>query len=594
MPGTSACNWLDDDCDGQTDEEFTSEDGRYTDLHNCGGCGRDCEGSIPYAKTLVCDATSEIPACRATACAPGYEVNPSGICLPPLTNLCAPCASDDDCGGAADRCVELPDGRFCGRDCSPLAVGGQCPAEYDCRDLGAGVRQCVPASGSCTCNSATQGAKRACARENDAGTCYGSEQCDPAAGWVGCTAAVPAPETCNGKDDNCDSLVDEAFPALGSPCSDGTGECLRTGKLSCRADGTGLACDATAAAPGTELCNAKDDDCDGLADEDWPEVGRPCTAGTGACTELGTWGCRDDALGPECDAVPGQGGPESCNYQDDDCDGATDEDWTEGGRYVAHVACGNCFSDCRAIWWSAAHHANGVCDAGPATPVCTYECDSGWADADLNPVNGCELWVDPSAVFVATPDNGGTSALDCGAWNRPCSTIGRGIDQAVASWKARVLVSEGMYAENVVIANGVSVLGGHNAVTWQRDPYTNLTIIQGSTADPLVRDKVAVKAQSIAKATELSGFTIYGENNFWYQKGARGGTSHAVMLVDCGSALVVRDNRVIAGRGSAGSDGTNGATGTNGLGGKPGANCKSAGTNQCSGVTNAGGAGATT
>lgn len=106
-------------------------------------------------------------------------------------------------------------------------------------------------------------------------------------------------ESCNSLDDDCDALIDEDFPGKGGACTNGLlGACRTTGTLVCRADGTGLQCNAPAGpAPSTEVCNTLDDDCDGKVDE-----------GLAGCT-----------------CIP-QG--ESCNNLDDDCDTLVDEGLT--------------------------------------------------------------------------------------------------------------------------------------------------------------------------------------------------------------------------------------------------------------------------
>lgn len=71
-----------------------------------------------------------------------------------------------------------------------------------------------------------------------------------------------------------------------------------------------------------ETCNEEDDDCDGLIDEDFA-----CRAGTTAscttsCGSEGTWTCSATCAWETC--VPPV---ETCNRADDDCDGSTDEDF---------------------------------------------------------------------------------------------------------------------------------------------------------------------------------------------------------------------------------------------------------------------------
>ncbi len=110
-------------------------------------------------------------------------------------------------------------------------------------------------------------------------------------------------ELCNGLDDDCDTLVDEDFPELGLPCTDGElGVCLGTGQLECTADGSGTECVITnpGGSPSMEICNSLDDDCDGMVDEDDMGLPLPC---------------------PTC--VPS---PEICDGVDNDCDFAVDEE----------------------------------------------------------------------------------------------------------------------------------------------------------------------------------------------------------------------------------------------------------------------------
>jgi len=77
-------------------------------------------------------------------------------------------------------------------------------------------------------------------------------------------AATPTPELCNGKDDDCDGSVDEDFPSLGKPCN--TESCQGPGQYICNAQGTDVACTVTSTGPTPEICDGIDNDCDGVID----------------------------------------------------------------------------------------------------------------------------------------------------------------------------------------------------------------------------------------------------------------------------------------------------------------------------------------
>jgi hypothetical protein len=116
-----------------------------------------------------------------------------------------------------------------------------------------------------------------------------------------------AAELCNGKDDNCDGTIDEGFDAD----NDGTPSC---------AIGTKPAdCDDhdPAIHPGAaEVCNDKDDNCDGKIDEGFD------------ADNDGFYACAHGTIPADCDdtvATIHPGAPETCNSKDDDCNGMVDE-----------------------------------------------------------------------------------------------------------------------------------------------------------------------------------------------------------------------------------------------------------------------------
>ena len=136
-----------------------------------------------------------------------------------------------------------------------------------------------------------------------------------------------APETCNLKDDDCDGETDEE---LGQTTC-GPGECKHT--VDNCVSGVPQTCDPKEGAS-AEVCNLKDDDCDGETDE-VADLGQT-TCGLGEC-EHTIDNCV--AAGPQtCDPMEGSSA-EACNLKDDDCDGETDEGSCDDGNPCTDDTC---------------------------------------------------------------------------------------------------------------------------------------------------------------------------------------------------------------------------------------------------------------
>jgi hypothetical protein len=147
-----------------------------------------------------------------------------------------------------------------------------------------------------------------------------------------------AAEICNGKDDNCDTRIDEgAAPVTMWPDQDGDGyykSQTGTPKTGC-GDVPGYAAQAgdcddidPAIHPGAvETCNLRDDNCDGTVDE---RVRPRC--GVGWCSRVS----------PSCDPAdchPGPPAAETCNAFDDDCDGEIDNGACSSGATCSGGTC---------------------------------------------------------------------------------------------------------------------------------------------------------------------------------------------------------------------------------------------------------------
>jgi hypothetical protein len=140
-------------------------------------------------------------------------------------------------------------------------------------------------------------------------------------------------EICDGKDNNCNGQTDEGFN-VGQSCSVGVGECARTGQYVCKADGSGTQCNAIPGTPTPEVCDGKDNNCNGIIDDGvllvfykdmdgdgytdgTTQVG--CTAPSGYVLSATAGDCNDN------DPNINPARAEICDNKDNNCNGQTDE-----------------------------------------------------------------------------------------------------------------------------------------------------------------------------------------------------------------------------------------------------------------------------
>jgi hypothetical protein len=269
-----------------------------------------------------------LPLCDGD-CFTGWEcvdVLDISVCIPLWPAHCEPCSADS-CPESWCRFVGW-EGEFCLQPCTPGAPG-QCPEGYLCTaeedSPQSGV--CFPEHNSCHCAPGEAGQLVPCSYENEFGSCPGQAYCDPEVGIIDCDAKVPQQDLCDKKDNNCNGAVDEFHPDKGKPCDGPDPDLCLTGVYTCSADGTKLVCSGEM--PQVEKCDGKDNDCDGEVDESFEKKGQVC--GMSPICGVGYFQCN--ALGKlVCvGAVPEV---ESCDGEDNDCDGLVDEnfpDWDGNG-----------------------------------------------------------------------------------------------------------------------------------------------------------------------------------------------------------------------------------------------------------------------
>ena len=449
-PKAELCNDKDDDCDGQVDETFaekgkTCEVGkgecRNIGTYTCSSDGKslDCDATPHAPQTELCnnkdddcDGTIDEPfptkgdtcevgtgACKSQGkfvCKPdGYGVVCDATASPSAVETCN--GKDDDCDGAVDETFpQLNKSCTVGR--------GECTKQglYICQANGSGT--------TCNASPGTAQAERCNGKDDDCdgaidetftnkgnnctngiGACrnQGVFVCAADGFKTTCNAIPTSPqtETCNDKDDDCDGFVDETFVGKGTPCTVGQGECLNTGQFVCSPNGAGIVCGVLPKQPQNELCNGKDDDCDGQTDETFVKKGKVCKVGVGTCQKTGTFVCSVDEKSTVCDQQPGTPMVELCNGQDDDCDGSIDETFTNKGQ-ICEVGVGECLN--RGVFICKADNSGTVCSVQAKQPTAS-KCDQLDRDCDGkidNTSPTCYDWVATSISNLPTTVNAGT------------------------------------------------------------------------------------------------------------------------------------------------------------------------------------------
>ncbi len=385
MPANEVCNNVDDNCNGLIDEGITLA----TDPANCGTCGRvcapgqscqagQCSWNVPQdgcvAVAEVCDNADNdcdtvidegfdlqndalnCGKCGRT-CAANQHCQDGTCAWNTPVSQCVPSAeicdnADNDCDGLIDEGIALlSDSQNCGT-CGHVCGAGQICQNGYCSWL-IPVSTCGPPSSEVCdntdndCDGFIDEGYDLLLDESNCGhcgnTCAAGQYCsNGACAWtVPVSSCVPAPETCDNTDNDCNQLIDNGFNL--SIDESNCGQCGTACGVnqSCWNGHCAWNVPLNGCTPVAELCNNIDDDCDGAIDENFSLssdnancgiCGRVCAAGQFCSGGKCQWSTPPAGCSPVA---------ESCNYSDDDCDGIIDDGFNLSSNSSHCGACGH-------------------------------------------------------------------------------------------------------------------------------------------------------------------------------------------------------------------------------------------------------------
>ncbi|MBI5610289.1 MAG: hypothetical protein HY902_15535 [Deltaproteobacteria bacterium] len=274
----TSCDGQDNDCDGKTDN-FAGSAVPLTsaDLGDCLNKGQCSKGGVQR----VC--TSGQFACSYAGVA-NYEASETSCD-----------GKDNDCNGTVDDVTQKPATSACGT-------------------------QGVCAGGAQTCS----------------GNLW---SCDWAA--LASKGYEPFEQTCDGKDNDCDGQTDESVAPTTAGCKS-LGQCgwgvavtCSGGKASCDYSHVALYQDST-----ETVCDGFDNDCDGLTDEPESLDGSKSGCMLGVCAGKASAACASGAWKCDTAGVAKYEASETlCDALDNDCDGLTDEGLSDPGACPTAGVC---------------------------------------------------------------------------------------------------------------------------------------------------------------------------------------------------------------------------------------------------------------
>ncbi len=290
--------------------------------------------------------------------------------------------------------------------------------------------------------------------------------------------------------------------------------------------------------------------------------------------------CDDD------DATVYLGAPETCDFEDEDCDGYVDYDYDANdgylnpntNKYDTFEDCGTCGNDCNTY---AYDNADTICDDALDVPECVPDCLAGYHDANDDISDGCECEFldandEPFDGIDANCDGSDGDPEDAihvsilgnpsgiGTVDDPLNSIQDGVDEAVLQGLAYVRVTAGVFYESVEWTEGINIIGGWDYFFTELDEANYPTTVDGRTATAALPGTFTLRC-SQGLEQRLQAFIIVGTT-----AAAAGDSSYGVYLEDCDEGTSIWNNTVEGRPGADGDGGSAGDNGSDGVDGEPG------------------------
>ncbi len=517
------CDTIDNNCDGEVDVGAVDGTTVYTDADADGFgdaataqlvCG-EVEGTV--ADATDCDDTDALSYPGAAELC-DLEDNDCDGAVDDGATEARPYYADADGDGYGDPAVSVNE---CGAPAGYVEEGTDCDDADATRSPGA-AEVCDGVDNDCD-GSADDDATDGTTVYTDAdGDGWGDDatmtvvcemgefhvgtggDCDDASADV----SPAATEVCDTIDNNCDGAADESTAADAATWyldadSDSYGD-TSASATACEQPagfvGTDGDCDdgaSTTYPDAVELCDEVDNDCDGLVDDDVPGSGTwyadadgdsygDASVGTDACEQPAGY-VADDQDCDDTDAATYPGAAETCDGEDQDCDGAADNDPTDG--FTVYIdADGDGYGDA-VVSVEACEEAAGWsteatdCDDGAAGtwPGAVETCD----DVDQD----CDGTVDDGATDAGTwyadadGDSFGNASSSREACDQPSGYVASASDCDDSSSAAFPGATESCDGEDNDCDGAADEAGADGESTWYLDADLDGYGIPSSTAD---------------------------------------------------------------------------------------------------------------